>query len=44
MLRNGDFPTFGDTFQFRSSGGINLAVIWGSLYRSGNKRDVGVEA
>jgi hypothetical protein len=44
MLRNGDFPTFGDTFQFRSSKGINLAVIRVPLYRYGNKRDVGVEA
>ena len=44
MLRNEDFPTFGDTFQFRSSGEINLAVIRGPLYRSGNRRGVGVEA
>jgi hypothetical protein len=44
MLRNENFPTFGATFQFRSSGGINVAVIWDPLYRSGNKRGVGVEA
>lgn len=44
MLSNEDFPTFGDIFQFRTSGGINLAVIRRPLYRYGNKRGVGVEA
>ena len=44
MLRNEDFPTFGDIFHFQTSRGINLAVIRGPLYRSGNKRCVGVEA